>query len=567
MPTRSLHGDAHTGPFAFANRWGWLVLLAGAIAAADVTSATLTRQLDNVSAIWVANAIILAVLLRSTSAEWAKTLCVAFVALVAGEMFLGNDFFQSFVFSSINVLEVLVIAYPLRKWGLDGKFSSSDGLLAFYVLALGPATLTSSLLAAGFLSWIGSEQFGNVFPSWYASAAMGMAAIAPLGTVLRWQDVSTVFELRKLPGTFLLFTLMIGTLVLMRNLPHLPLGFLLFPVTLFITLFRGYGGIALATCLASVITLLNLSASQGFLAITPLQFRDKLIVLQLFVVVLSSTSMYFAAIMAERRRLIRQLEDASKTALAAKDAAESANQSKSVFLANMSHELRTPLNAILGYSEIMRDGLLKDKCGGECREHSKVIHGAGSHLLSLINDILDMSKIEAGKFELFLEKIDVRAAVQDCLDLLEVRARQAGLKLEFAASADPAEIMADRRALRQIILNLLSNAVKFTPAGGQVTVKLVVFDAGLELVVQDTGVGIAAKDIPRLGIPFEQVRRGSDVAHAGTGLGLALVSALAQKHGGSMKINSEEGVGTEVTITIPCQVATVRDPVLSEAAE
>ena len=555
MPSSGALNIGSPASVAFLKRLAELLLLASAIAAAVVVAGLVMREMDYVAPIWLPNAIIVAMLLRSVSAQWIQILAVAFGALLGGELWLGASFEQSCVFSAINIFEVLIVACPLRQSGFDKKLTSSEGLGIFYLLALGPATLISTCLASGYLSWVGADTFWNVFPVWYASAAMGMAAIAPLASVLQWQDFRPIFELRKLAGTIVLFFSVIATLALMRHFSYLPLGFLLFPVMLFITLFRGYGGIALATGFASAIMIYNLMAAQGFLSATPLHFRDKLMVLQLFIVVISATSMYFAAILAERRRLIQQLEDASKSALSARDAAEGANQSKSVFLANMSHELRTPLNAILGYSEIMRDGLLKAKCEGECREHSKVIHSAGSHLLSLINDILDMSKIEAGKFELHLEEIEVRAAVKDCVGLMEVRACQAGLTFEVLAPVHSVLISADGRALRQIILNLLSNAVKFTPKGGRVIVDLFERGDDLEICVRDTGVGIPAKDISRLGIPFEQVRRGSDVAHAGTGLGLALVSALAKKHGGSMKIESQEGVGTQVTITLPRHVA------------
>jgi cell cycle sensor histidine kinase DivJ len=156
--------------------------------------------------------------------------------------------------------------------------------------------------------------------------------------------------------------------------------------------------------------------------------------------------------------------------------------------------------------------------------------------------------------------VDVCDAVRDCIGLMDVRARQGGLQLVAELPDAPQEMMADGRAVRQIVLNLLSNAIKFTPAGGTIQVSLVSQDDQLVLAVRDSGIGIPAKDLPRLGVPFEQVRRSSDIAHSGTGLGLALVSALAQKHGGAMKIESEEGVGTMVTITLP------REPIVAAGA-
>lgn len=534
-----------------ARRWAWLLLFGGAIAAADASASLVAAQLDHVAAIWLANAIVVAVMLRSPTQVWRQILPVAAIGLLAGEAWLGNSVADALAFTSCNIIEILLISIPFRAMGWDREFTAPKRLLTFYVLAMGPATLTSSLLATFHLGVSTGAPFWTVFPVWYSSAAMGLVALVPIGMVLSGRDMVDLFAPRRLPGTLALIALMLVTLVLMREYRHLPLGFLLFPVFLLFTLVRGYPGIAIAVFAASAATIGNLAASRGFLAVADMELRDKLVVIQLFVGVLSATSVFFASILAERRNLILQLKEAGEAAIAAKEAAERANSTKSDFLANMSHELRTPLNVILGYSEIMRDGLLKARCEGECREHSRIIHGAGSHLLSLINDVLDMSKIEAGKFELHLEPVDPAQALRDSVNLMDVRAQQAGVHLKLDLPAASLEIPADGRALRQIVLNLLSNAIRFTPRGGSVTVSLATGPGGCQIRVSDTGVGIPAQDLPRLGIPFEQVRRSPDVAHSGTGLGLALVSALAQKHGGGMKIESEEGVGTCVTISLP----------------
>jgi len=529
-------------------RWTWLPLFGAAIAAADVSAGLLAEQLSHIAAIWLANAIIVVVLLRAPTADWSRILPTAACGLVAGELWLGNPVSDALVFSSCNVLEILFVCLPFRHFGWDQQFADPRRLLTFYVLAIGPATLTSSVMATYYLSLTAGMDFWPTFAIWYASAAMGLVAIVPIGMSLRFSELIDIFGPRRLPGTLVLCVVMLAALWLMREFRSLPLGFVLFPVFLLFTLVRGHAGIAIAVLISSAATIGNLANSQGYLAIAEMQLQDKLIVLQVFVGVLSATSVFFASILAERRNLILQLKEAGDAAIAAKEAAEHANKTKSDFLANMSHELRTPLNAILGYSEIMRDGLLKARCEGECREHSRIIHGAGSHLLSLINDVLDMSKIEAGKFDLHLERMEPADALQDCMNLMGVRAEQAGVRLALSLPGYPLEIMADGRALRQIVLNLLSNAIRFTPQGGSVSVDLSEGAGGVKIIVKDTGVGIPALDLPRLGIPFEQVRRSPDV---GTGLGLALVSALAQKHGGSMQIESEEGIGTVVTITLP----------------
>jgi cell cycle sensor histidine kinase DivJ len=233
----------------------------------------------------------------------------------------------------------------------------------------------------------------------------------------------------------------------------------------------------------------------------------------------------------------------------AKAAAEALNSGKSRFLANMSHELRTPLNTIMGFSDIMKArlfGPLPAKYG----EYADLIHDAGRHLLDLINDLLDMSKIEAERFQLQIEKLDARDPLSAALRLMRVQADEAGLSLRAALPPDPIDIEADPRALKQIVLNLLSNALKFTPRGGQVTVTLQAQGETMELMVTDTGVGIAPEDLQRLGRPFEQA---GDVKQRakGTGLGLSLVRGLAELHGGQMIIESTLGEGTSVTVRLP----------------
>jgi len=229
--------------------------------------------------------------------------------------------------------------------------------------------------------------------------------------------------------------------------------------------------------------------------------------------------------------------------------AETLANGKSRFLANMSHELRTPLNAIMGFSDIMRSrlfGPMPDKYG----EYSGLIHEAGSHLLDLINDVLDMSKIEADRFELSREPFDAREAVSAALRLMRLQADAAGVQLRGMLPVQPLEIDADRRALKQIVLNLVSNALKFTPKGGAITVTAHGFEGVFELVVADTGVGIGPEDLERLGRPYEQAGD-SDRRALGTGLGLSLVRSFAELHGGEMGIESTLGQGTSVTIRLP----------------
>jgi PAS domain S-box-containing protein len=236
---------------------------------------------------------------------------------------------------------------------------------------------------------------------------------------------------------------------------------------------------------------------------------------------------------------------------AARERAEAANRAKSTFLANMSHELRTPLNAIIGFAELMRQRMFGTLGSPRYEEYATLIYDSGQLLLDLISDVLDMAKIEAGKMDMNLEHIDVKQAAEDCTRLLRQRADATRVTLAASLPDEPVSIVADRRAFKQVILNLLSNALKFTPQGGRVELAVRLKTAQMILSVRDTGIGIPESELSRLGQPFEQVCADPMLAKAGTGLGLALVRALAERHGGAMKIASKEGQGTEVTVELP----------------
>ena len=235
----------------------------------------------------------------------------------------------------------------------------------------------------------------------------------------------------------------------------------------------------------------------------------------------------------------------------ARAAAERADTSKSRFLATMSHELRTPLNAVIGFSEmIMQEDLLMLDAARR-KEYAQLIHDSGQHLLSVVNGILDMSKMESGTFELTPEPFLPRAALINCCNLLALKARENGIDLVIRAPDDLPEITGDPRAFKQIALNLVSNAIKFTERGGTVTVSAGVEGARLLLRVADTGVGIAAEDMKRIGDPFFQAGKTYQRRHEGTGLGLSIVKSLVALHGGEMNVQSRVGEGTTVAVALP----------------
>jgi two-component system cell cycle sensor histidine kinase PleC len=250
----------------------------------------------------------------------------------------------------------------------------------------------------------------------------------------------------------------------------------------------------------------------------------------------------------ERQAL--ELADLAEKYSQEKTRAEEANQTKSKFLANMSHELRTPLNAIIGFSEIMGSGMFGSLGSERYQEYCHDILTSGQYLLEVINDILDMSKIEAGRMKLDMEPLDLSKTLAESLRVVSGRAQDKSLVLD-ADIAGNILVVADRRATKQILVNLLSNAVKFTPEGGRITVRSRTLNDKIVLMIADTGIGIAPHSLARLGRPFEQVESQMTKTYHGSGLGLAIARSLAQLHGGSMRLRSKLDAGTVVRVVLP----------------
>lgn len=255
---------------------------------------------------------------------------------------------------------------------------------------------------------------------------------------------------------------------------------------------------------------------------------------------------------AEKDALIGELEQAKANSDEARRRAEEANLAKSRFLATMSHELRTPLNAILGFSEVMKAEVFGAHAVPTYKEYAGDIHQSGQHLLELINEILDLSRIEAGRYEMHEESVRLAYVVEDCHHLLKLRAKNRGVVIRELYQHDLPPLWADERALRQITLNLLSNAIKFTPPGGVVTLKVGwTASGGQYLSVSDTGPGIPESEIPTVLASFGQGTLAIKTAEQGAGLGLPIVKGLVDLHGGGFALNSRLREGTEVIVTLP----------------
>jgi two-component system cell cycle sensor histidine kinase PleC len=305
---------------------------------------------------------------------------------------------------------------------------------------------------------------------------------------------------------------------------------------------------ALTTALLLALTIGLMVAAAGVFALKGGDGREQKLV---------ASEQLLLATVAELRQSRRSLEeqaqqlaDLAERYHEQKSCAEAANRAKAEFLANMSHELRTPLNAIIGFSEMMGAGIFGPLGPDRYREYCTDIHQSGQYLLDVINDILDMSKIEAGRIHLEREEIALDAFLQDALRVISARGNDK--KLRLIADVTPgARLTADNRLLKQVVLNLLSNSVKFTPEGGRVVVRGRALRGHVAIAIADSGIGIPKTALAKLGRPFEQVESQLTKSHQGSGLGLAIAKSLTELHGGTMRIRSQLGRGTIVLLRLP----------------
>jgi signal transduction histidine kinase len=517
----------------------------------------LSRWTGSIDGIWLSNAVFLAIFLKHGRRDWMAIAIAGFTANVAADL-VAYNFTYAVTFAILNLLEVLIVALPLRTMVLDRDFTRSSSLIAFYALAVGPAPGIAALLFGAFAVISEHTQFFPAAINWYSSDALGLAIVTPPLMTVKWSDVKAMFGRDQIAGTCLLLSTVLGAIVLNFFLRNYPIAFLFFPAVVLLTFQRGFAGGTAALLMTSAYLLVPALFGQSSGALHSHSIREQITVVQVFIAVLSFSVVLVGAALEERRRLgqwlaaaIARAENSREEALLAKESAEKANRSKSMFLANMSHELRTPLNAVIGFSEMMHSEIFGPLGDRRYREYTGLIQGAGKHLLDLINDVLDMSKIEAGKQELHRERLNIMDVVRDALAMMQEQAAAGQVALEIDANTAPVFIQADRRAMKQIFLNLLSNAVKFTPEGGRVCVTTQTEGDRVILSVRDTGIGIPAEQIYRLGNPFVQVRNNAGTTQTGTGLGLALVRALTEMHDGTFRIESIEGQGTTVSVSFP----------------
>jgi signal transduction histidine kinase len=539
----------------------YLVVLAAMIFATSWGCVVLTAHTGRVSAIWLANSILVASLLKHERRDWPEMVGVALLAYFGADMLSHDKALTGAGLSLANVIEALIVAVPLRWLGFDRVFSRTEVLLFFYALVIGVAVTVSALIAAVTLHVTLGDPMEEVAHGWYGADALGLCLLVPFLMCVKLSAVKALFDREQLAGTLALLACVVGVTILCIFFSRYSPAFLFFPVLVLLTFKRGFAGGAVGITIAAAasFTLVYLHHTSSYIAPHPVAVQISIV--QLYYAVVGFTIILAGSALDERQKLerwlaavVKRAEASREEAVVAKEVAERASNAKSKFLANMSHELRTPLNAVLGFSELIKDEYFGPISDSRYRDYAGLIHGAGSHLLDLITDILDMSKIEAGKLELNRDRVPVTPVVSECAELMQERATSAGISLTTNMVGAPDCVHADRRALKQILLNLLSNAVKFTPAGGAVTITARKTGGFCAFDVEDTGIGIAAGDLQRLGNPFVQLAN-NDGSKPGTGLGLALVRALSEMHGGALKVDSIEGQGTTATVTIPIETS------------
>jgi signal transduction histidine kinase len=313
-----------------------------------------------------------------------------------------------------------------------------------------------------------------------------------------------------------------------------------------------YGSTAAVTALA-VAAALPLHAILRTLQGAPIQPHG-LLNLSLVVIAVAAPIIFYARdVIAQLKQSRARLDEMSKHLAISVEQAEHANRAKSAFLANMSHELRTPLNAIMGFSEIMKEEHLGPVQNPRYLSYASDIHASGRYLLGIINDILDLSKIEAGKMSLDnAEEFSLRQSLEGSLGMVAALGEKYGVRVTGELPPMHVRLLAVERMIRQIMINLLSNAIKFTPAGGSVTVhSAAADDGGYSVIVQDTGIGMTEKEIEQALTPFGQVQNKLTARHNGTGLGLPLAKAMLELHGGTLAISSLPGHGTRIVLNFP----------------